>query len=271
MDLDWYSEDDFKNTSKFNENSVISKEKKKIINTEESEPIKNNIVIKTCFDMNLNITSNKDLSNIIHYTSSIADHLRKLIRNKTSKFNNFTEITQEEFESICNYLNWLKLASGKIKNFFVISLRKDNSYDPNTIKLFKTSSYKFCNFKESCSIHKNKQSKCDKNHFVFDMIINDIAKLIESINTVGLKNINLILSNNVVKITYDSNSKLYEIEKINPFLNNNLELNENQYVIDKTLIFKSFDVISYVLNKMYEESFYFLCHDNNSLVINTNF
>ena len=82
---------------------------------------------------------------------------------------------------------------------------------------------------------------------------------------------NLILSNNIVKISYDSNSKLYEIEKINPFLNNNLELNENQFVIDKTLIFKSFDVISYVLNKMYEESFYFLCHDNNSLLINPKF
>ena len=47
--------------------------------------------------MNLEINSKKELSNIIHYASSIADHLRKLIRNKTSRFNNFTEYTEIYF------------------------------------------------------------------------------------------------------------------------------------------------------------------------------
>ena len=267
MELDWCSEEDFKNTSNFNENSIISNEKRKNTQMEENIQIKTDVNVKNCLNLNLEINSKKDLLNIMNYLSSVSDFLRKFVRNKSSKFSNPIEISNDDYLLIKNYLGWLNLASNIVKNIFAVPLRRDNSYDPNTIKLFKTSSYKFCNFKESCSIHKNKQSKCDKNHFVFDMIINDISKLIESVEIVGLENINLILSNQVVKVTYIPDTKKYQIEKVTAYINT-YELTDTEFIIDKTLIFKSFDVISYVLNKMYEESFYFLSQDSPSFLIN---
>lgn len=268
MDFDWCPEEKLEYSTKFNENSIISQEKKNIKSNDNNE-IKNEIMIDKCFDIEFKeILDKKNILNILNYLSLISDHLRKFIRNKSQRFQNtFNNFIQDDFDMVLKYLNWLKNASNNIKKYFANPLRRDNSYDPNTIKLFKTSSYKFCNFKESCSIHKNKQSKCDKNHFVFDMIINDITKLIDSINIIGLDNFNSILSNVVIKITFDAEKKNYNSEKI---LNNytNTELNETQFVIDKTIIFKSFDVISFVLNKMYEESQYFLLSDNLSQIIN---
>ena len=268
MDLDWCPDENLQNESQFNENSIISKEKKIELTIEpEGDNIIDEINVENCFLIDLNIKSNKNLLNILHYLSIISNYLRTFIRNKSSKFNEFNEITESEFELVIKYLNWLKDSSNSIKKYFAIPLRRDNSYDPNTIKLFKTSSYKFCNFKESCSIHKNKQSKCDKNHFVFDMIINDILKLIDSITIIEIHNFNWILLNKIIKITFDPVQKKYLIEKING-VNINFEQNDYQFVLDKTIIFKSFDVISYVLNKMYEESFYFLNYEYNSLLIN---
>ncbi len=181
-------------------------------------------------------------------------------------------MTLEEFNLTTKYLDWLVLASSSIKDFFAVPTRRDNSYDPSSIKLFKTSSYKFCNFKESCSIHKNKQSKCDKNHFVFDMIINDIQKLKDSIGIIGFDNINWTLNNKIIIITYDPDTKKYLLKNVEYLQNDNeIENNEYNFVIDKTLIFKSFDVISYVLNKMYEESLYFISDNSqSSLLININ-
>lgn len=267
MELDWCSEEDFSNTSKFNENSIISNEKKRNINLDENSQNKCDVDIKKCFELDLDIENKKKLLTIMNYLSGISDFLRKFIRNKSSKFCGPTEITNDDFLLIKKYLEWLNIACNAVKNFYAVPLRRDNSYDPLTIKLFKTSSYKFCNFKESCSIHKNKQSKCDKNHFVFDMIINDISKLMESIDIIGLENINLILSNQIVKVTYLIDKQSYQIERFTSFINN-VDLDVSQFIIDKTLIFKSFDVISYVLNKMYEESSYFLNQDNESLIIN---
>jgi hypothetical protein len=269
MELDWYSDEDLLNTTKFNENSVINKEKKKIINIEQNFEIENkNNDIDNCFKINLIVNDSKSLLYVLNYLSLVSNHLRTLMRNKSSKFNEFSEITKIEFDIIIKYLTWLLESCNSIKNFFAVPLRKDNSFDPNTIKLFKTSSYKFCNFKELCSIHRNK-SKCDKNHFVFDMIINDIGKLIESINIIGNENINWILSNKLIKVNFDIESKVYSIEKINNLPNG--EIDENNFIIDKTLIFKSFDVISYVMTKMYEEAFNFLNYDTETLLITLNF
>ena len=180
--------------------------------------------------------------------------------------NDHIEITQEEYILINKYLVWLHTSCNSIKSYFSVPLRRDNSYDPNTIKLFKTSSYKFCNFKESCSIHKNK-NKCDKNHFVFDMIINDISKLIDSVRIIGIENMNWVMSNKMIKITYFIDEKNYQIEKINN-INIPHDFDENQFIIDKTLIFKSFDVISYVLNKMYDEAYCFINYDIETFLIN---
>jgi hypothetical protein len=270
MDLDWCSDENLSDTKNFNENLIINKDKKKKINTDKEQESNNKDVnINECFNLNLNVKDNKNLLSILNYLSIISNYLRTFIRNKSTKFNDFIEITPNEFVSIHKYLNWLNVSCNSIKKFFSVPLRRDNSYDPSNIKLFKTSSYKFCNFKESCSIHKNK-NKCDKNHFVFDMIINDINKLIESIELVDIDNINWIMSNKIIKVTFIIDEKKYLIEKINnPNIGEDLE--DNQFIIDKTLIFKSFDVISFVLNKMYDEAYCFLNFDVESHLINQEF
>ena len=99
------------------------------------------------------------------------------------------------------------------------------------------------------------------------MIINDISKLKESIEIVGLENINWTLNNKLIIATYCDTHK-YILENIEIY--KGIELGENQFIIDKTLIFKSFDVISYVLNKMYGEIFHFLNYNIQSYLININ-
>ncbi len=265
MELDWCSDVNLFSFENFNENSVINKNKKKSVFID----INNNTVLNSndCFNINLNQHDNNNILLIINYLSFVSNHIRTLIRNKSTKYGDIKKLTIEEYDLIIKYLNWLILASNSIKKFFAVPVRRDNSYDPLNVKLFKTSSYKFCNFKESCSIHKNKQSKCDKNHFVFEMIINDIQKLKESLEIIGFDNVNWTLSNKLILSTFDSDTKQYFIENIDS-IQNNFETNEFKFVIDKTLIFKSFDVISYVLNKMYEESMYFLNNNLNTLLIN---
>lgn len=274
MELDWCSEVNSSTFENFNENSIINKDKKKnnkiLDNTENSL---NNLNLNDCFSLKLNIDNfeNKNVLKIMNYLSFVSNHLRTEMRNKSNKYREVKEIKSEEFDLIIKYLEWIKLALYDIKKFFAIPIRRDNSYDPSNIKLFKTSSYKFCNYKESCSIHKSKQSKCEKNHFVFDMIINDISKLQNSMKIIGYSNINWLLNNNLIICTYDLDTKQYNIENIeniNKFNNN--EINEYQFIIDKNLVFKSFDVVSYVLNKMYEESLYFLSNNIQSLLINHN-
>ena len=269
MELDWCVEEDVKNTQLFNDNSVISSKTKKI-SSEDLDDIdieKDLIDITKCFDINIDCSNSNDLLNVLHYLSEVSNHLRTLIRNKGLKNfeSNINYITQKEFDSIIKYQQWLVKASIKIKNYFGTPHRKDNSFDPGSIKPFKTSSYKFCNFKESCSIHKNKNRTCDKKHFVFDMIINDILKLSESLSSLGLDNLNYILENKNINMIWNPQNNIYQINR--EFNINDIN-QETEFIIDKILIFKSFDVASYVLNKMYEESLYFLKYNINSLQIN---
>jgi len=269
MELDWCSEEDVKNTQLFNDNSVISS-KTKNLNDNVSDDIdtkKDNIDITKCFDINIDCNNSNELLNTLNYLSCVSNHLRTIIRSKGSKSyeQKIDYISQDEFDSIIKYQQWLVKASIKIKHFFSTPQRKDNSFDPGSIKPFKTSSYKFCNFKESCSIHRNKNKTCDKNHFVFDMIINDITKLSESLTIVGIDNLNFILENKNIKMTWDALNNTYQIDKNQIIQVTNPEI---EFVIDKILIFKSFDVASYVLNKMYEESLCFLKFNINSFQIN---
>lgn len=270
MELDWCSDENLSSFENFNENSIISKDKKKKENnTINTDNIYNDLNLNDCFSVDLNKYDNDNVLLIINYLSFISNHLRTSIRNKSTKFGEIKEMTLDEYNSVIKYLDWLILAANSIKIFFAVPVRRDNSFDPSNIKLFKTSSYKFCNFKESCSIHKNKQSKCDKNHFVFDMIINDIQKLKESIIIIGFDNINWTLNNKLIISTFDSNTLKYSMKNIEN-TQTDIESDEYKFVIDKTLIFKSFDVISYVLNKMYEESLYFLNNNMQTLLINLN-
>lgn len=269
MELDWCSDENLSCFEKFNENSIIDKEKKKNENNISNINNPNNeLILDNCFLLNLDITDKKNILTIINYLSFISNYLRNTMRNKSSKYGDVKEIKIDEYEQIIKYIDWLILASNCVKKYFATPARRDNSYDPTNIKLFKTSSYKFCNFKESCSIHKNKQSKCEKNHFVFDMIINDIIKLKESIKIIGFDNINWLLNNKLIVCTFEPEKKEYLMNNINIY--NGEELNENQFIIDKTLIFKSFDVISYVLNKMYEETLYFVNNNIQTLLIDIN-
>jgi len=273
MELDWYSEEEFCDATIFNENSVISYKNDDVKNNiENAVEIKNYIKIENCFEQNFNVSNGTELLNILNYLSAVSNNLRTLIRSKNKQNKgeiydfqneNVQIINQTEYDKILKYLNWIKEASIHIKSFFAVPFRKDNSFDPLNIKPFKTSSYKFCNFKESCSIHKNKNKTCDKNHFVFDMIINDINKLIESINLVDIGNLNWILSNRNILIHYSSEEQNYSITKLNNIQANIVE-NNNYFLIDKALIFKSFDVLSYVLNKMYEEAYSFLNYNTPS-------
>jgi hypothetical protein len=269
MDLDWCSEEDIKNTHLFNDNSIISsKTKKQLVSTKDDveNNLSNDIDITKCFDTNTKCKIPTEILVVMNYLSNISNHLRTLIRSKGQKSldTKISYVTDEEFDMILKYQEWLVKASDDVKHFFASPQRKDNSFDPNSIKPFKTSSYKFCNFKESCSIHRNKNRTCDKNHFVFDMIINDISKLSKSLRNLGLNNLNYILENKNIKMTYCIENSTYQIDK------NNLEIYnpDVEFIVDKILIFKSFDVSSYVLNKMYEESLSFLKFGLTSFQIN---
>jgi hypothetical protein len=77
------------------------------------------------------------------------------------------------------------------------------------------------------------------------------------------------MSNKIIKISFFEDEKNYVVEKI-VSINNINDLDENQFIIDKTLIFKSFDVVSYVINKMYDEAYCFLNFDIESNLINLN-
>ena len=265
MDLDWCSEADLKNTSNFNESIVIGNKKK---NQEVSEENSKNEILKVenCFNQSFAIKEPKDLLNILNYLSIVSNYLRTTISNKTNKKGNVEPFSEQEYSLILAYLSWVKESANSIKGHFAIPFRRDNSYDPNNIKLFKTSSYKFCNFKESCLIHKNKNKICEKNHFVFDMIINDIEKLIESIKIIEYENFNWIIRGKFLSVKYNLTDKNYTLEKVSEYLNIN-EQNQYLFVVDKTLIFKSFNVISYVITKMYEESFSFLNFNIQSFLI----
>ncbi len=265
MDLDWCSEEEIKNSQLFNDNSVISsKTKQSFFEDESNQNVNSEINPEACFKVNTKCSTASEILVVMNYLSIVSNHLRTFIKNKSIKKNGLinkvidTEISfieEKDFEVIIKYQEWLVKAATDVKDFFGTPHRKDNSFDPDSIKPFKTSSYKFCNFKQSCSIHKNKNKTCDKNHFVFEIIINDISKLIISLKNLGLNNINSILNNKIIKMTWNPESNTYNIEEVSNCLINDIN---TEFIVDKILLFKSFDVASYVLNKMYEESLHFL-------------
>ena len=272
MDLDWCTEKNINESQLFNDNSVIkhktSDKSPNKYNTSQPNTLNYNKYKKeleaiNCFNLDLDVTDKFKILEILNYLSFVSNNLRSIIRNK----NLISGFDKDTFDNLIKYLVWLKNGCDKVKKYFVCSKKRDNSID-GIFKPFKTSSYKFCNYKNSCSIHKNKNKTCDKNHFVFDMVLIDIEKLIESLEFItkdNLEHINCIFSDNWIKITLDeSNNKIEQIETIE---NVNMEI-PNIYYIDKIVIFKCFDVISYVLNKMYEESITFLSYDIESYQIN---
>jgi hypothetical protein len=273
MDLDWCTENIINESQPFNENSVIKqktsdKSSNKQNNYQQNScfhnKYKRELEASECFNLNLDTEDKLKILEILNYLSFVSNNLRTIIRNKNliSGFDNDT------FDNLMKYLIWLRTACDKVKQKFVCSKRRDSGID-STFKPFKTSSYKFCNYKNACSIHKNKNKTCDKNHFVFDMVLIDICKLIESlefISKIDLDYLNWIFSDKCIKVTVNDDSSCI-VEQVDAIVNINIEITNIHY-IDKNVIFKCFDVISYVLNKMYEESSTFLSYDIDSYQIN---
>lgn len=271
MDLDWYSEEEVKNAQLFNDESIIVSKitEKKETDDDLPQTKKDSIEIENCFKIITECKNSKQLLIVLQYLSGVANHLRNLIRSKCIKTNENActhSFSKEELDSILKYLNWLKNTSDNLKILFIAPLRKDNSFDPHSIKPFKTSSYKFCNYSDLCLVHKNKNKNCDKNHFVFEMIINDITKLIESLNILGLDNLNWVFLNKYLLTEFDNETKKYSVVQADTQVS--IVDQESQFQVDKNLICKSFDVISFVLNKMYDEATSFLNSNNKSLLIN---
>ena len=271
MDLDWCTQENINESQLFNDNSIIK------YKTIEKNIIKKNTYVNQfnnkytkdlnandCFGLNLETMDKLKILEILNYLSFVSNNLRTIIRNK----NLISNFDKETFDSLVNYLSWLRNACDNIKTHFVCSKKREN---PNDLifRPFKTSSYKFCNYKNSCSIHKNKNKTCDKNHFVFEMVIMDIDKLIESLELITKQNfdyLNWIFSDNWIKIIVDDNNN-FNIEKYKNVDNVQVDT-PNIYFINKNIVFKCFDVSSFVLNKMYEESINFLNYDIESLLIN---
>lgn len=275
MDLDWCTQENICNFELFNDKSVIAHKITNKTHTKQtnatndfnSNKISKELNVNECFNLNLDTTNKTQLLEILNYLSYVSNNLRTIIRNK----NLISGFDQTNYSDLIKYLIWLKNACDKVKIHFNCNKKKEN---PNELifKPFKTSSYKFCNYKNYCSIHKNKNKICDKNHFVFEMVLNDIEKLIESLKLITEDNLdflNWIFINNSIKITISEDSN-YTIEKIDNYENeeNTHENIPNVFHINKNVIFKCFDVISYVLNKMFEEAFTFFTYDIHSLQIN---
>ena len=269
MDLEWCCEEDLKNTVVFNGESIISlnsKKKEEVLikpNVSNILNLKNDKKAENCFDINLEINNGKDLLEILNYLSIVSNHLRTNTRNKFTN-NTASEFNLSEYESILKYLNWLKTTIELVTKYFYSQKKKDLNIDINNVKPFKTSSYKFCNYKESCSIHKNKNKYCDKNHFVFDMIVIDIYKLIESINLIGYENFTWLYNNNYLIIEYNEETLQYSIKQLSKNDAFNNETQPNVFFTEKNTVLKCFDVISYVLNKMFEEAYTYLNYNVNS-------
>ena len=276
MELDWDTDNyDTQKTEKFND-SIITYDKTNVKENSGSAPPTSEtrdkeMSLENCLNIDTNVKEPKELLYVLSYLSFVSNKLRGLIRNKNT-VNGQKEVVMSEnkdtldYDKLMVYLEWLHTTSDKIKGFFICKNKKDMNIDTNfnANKLFKTSSYKFCNFKESCKVHKNKNKICEKNHFVFDMLLVDIQKLIDSIITISKEdNSNLfwIIEDNI--IVYNRNTLI--VEKHTHYNANNI--NENQMYIDKNIVFKCFDVISYIFNKMYEEAFLFLNYEISSELI----
>ena len=269
--IDWCSDNSFDNEILFNSESIIKKKVETIGDIQKKNKNETNsgeIKIERCLELNLNVKKREELLVIMNYMSFISNKLRGFVRQKNPFINNTDNIT---YNQLIQYLTWIYYACDKIKVNFVLKNRKELPNDADNIKVFKTSSYKFCNFKDNCIIHKNKLKICDKNHFVFDMVLGDIKVLLDSLKMIESKDNNLY--NNLLWILNDNiiiyNKKTNEIKKIDNYSHRNIydNLEDDEVYIDKNIIFKCFDVISYVLNKMYEEAYLFINFNIHSELI----
>ena len=202
--------------------------------------------INDCFNLQP-ITSNDDILLYILYLCHVSNYLRNTIREDNSTFN---------IDNNVKYLNWLFHTCEIFKKIFISHKSTDIS-DKYHTKIFKTSSYNFCQLKETCNVHYN--GKCNKHHFVFNNIANDLNNLINSLKLFTQSEIDYVFNGGVLKIV---NGNIIKID-------NNINNNNNNYdIINKNTVCKCFDVVSYVINKMmYEMNYFINCDIKSSCVI----
>ena len=276
MDLDWCSNDDESNGVLFNDYVIDYTKNPDIKSTKVPEPKSVELTLDAFLNVNVNVTSSVDLLYVFNYLTFASNKLRNIVRNRYSinipKTKNFKEVNAEvkdkiTYEELLQYLKMIHSTTNNIKIFFNSKYKRELNFDMvhNTNKLFKTSSYKFCTFKDSCKIHKIKGKMCDKNHFVFDMLLLDLSNLIESIELISVNDTNnlyYIIDDNVLLYNTENNN----IEKHSSYNIN--DVNATTIFIDKNTVYKCFDVISYVFNKMYDEAYLFLNYNITSELIN---
>ena len=273
MDLDWCSNDDTSGIL-FND-SVITNIKDSTFKNKPSENKLVELTLEGFLNMNIEVSTAQDLLYVFNYLTFVSNKIRNIIRNRCSlnlsKIKVVKELSNEKivYTDLIQYLNKIHNATNSIKKYFNSKYKKEFVFEniKSSGKLFKTSSYKFCTFKDSCKIHKNKNKVCDKNHFVFDMILLDLSNLIESIEIISENDNNNffhLIDDYVLLYNITNNT----VEKYSSY--NEKDINENLVFIDKNTVYKCFDVISYVFNRMYEEAYLFLNYNIFSELINMN-
>lgn len=274
MDLDWCSNDDTGGIL-FNDSVITNIKDSTFKNTKSSENKLADLTLDGFLNMSDEILTPSDLLYVFNYLTFTSNKLRNIIRNRCSLNLSKTKVVKElpnekiAYTDLVKYLNKSYSATNSIKKYFNCKYKKEFVFEniKSSGKLFKTSSYKFCTFKDSCKIHKNKNKVCDKNHFVFDMLLLDLSNLIESIeiiSTTDNSNFFSVIDDDVLLYNITNNT----VEKHSSF--NEKDVNENMVYIDKNTVYKCFDVISYVFNRMYEEAYLFLNYNIFSELINMN-
>ena len=284
MDLtDWnISTKNADDSQVFNDESIIKYEK---LNTKsvviENEHIVEEKVEKVyspqqIYDFNENnINTEEDLLDLVYNLKGISTYLKINVKNKGIRVTDNNTYTKDEFDEILNYLFRMRDLCDVASRYFVQSGRSQ-AYQNVNIAPFKTSSYKSCQQQKICFIHKyDNKRKCDKNHFVFETVINDINCLIDTLQILELDNINWMINDKIVSMSFDENIEAKTLKDynftINKIIKNEFDeskVDNNIFNIDKKLLCKSFDVISFTLKAMYEEASYFLSKKIKSSLIN---
>jgi hypothetical protein len=267
----------------FNDKSVIKhtklKNNTKIIETENMVEVKEEqiFVPEMVFDFNEEVINDeKKLLELVYILKELSNYLKDNIKNKGFKITDNNTYNNDEFNTIINYLIKMEKLCIAASIYFSPS-GKNQSYQNYNIMPFKTSSYKPCTQKHLCLIHRSDtKRRCDKNHFVFETVTNDINYLIKSLQIIGLDNLNWIINDQLISMSFDEKIEAatlsdYEfiIEKIKKSNQDEIKENDNVFIVNKKLLSKSFSVISYVLKSMFDEASYFLTKNSTkSCLIN---
>lgn len=302
----------------FNEKSIIRQEKRNkvekiqeelpssvFINEEikkEKKPFEPSYVKKFCETIkDKEILDKNDLSELSYILKEMSNYLKEDIKNRGSTIADRVSYNEEEYIELINNFKQIKNLC-EIASVYFISSGKNQTYQNLHVKLFfKTSSYKMCNQRHMCMIHKQvSKRKCDKNHYVHKNVINDIDYLIKTLEILGLENLNWIMNDKYISILCEkkidsddeSDSKNSDSDKTKKIFfdyykfivkkikenivdnvlppNEETLVDDSTVIIDKKPLLKSVSVISFILKYMYDESLHFLgdSASDKSLLIN---